>query len=313
MTREMIQLRPEVEELVREIATRRDSVLLRVPRGRALRDLREDQAHALEHSSLLNQAERHLVQVHREEVAYALRLAAWMQIASQRREEVLVVRHQSPGIDIPVPSERSVAARASISLSELHVVPEREAIAVLLQRCVAAEPGERPSAERLCAAAHRLVPTFNGRMLAATAFFVRGSHAAAQTGFADALQVAPTSQARGIAWNNLAEVADARDAWAQARAATERALVEHPTLFAAYVGCLWFSIRLGDSRRARSVERALDSVLGGEPAAVEEQVLRIRSVAPRMKRGLNSAAIRSLQHVREGAGPSAERILHALD
>jgi len=312
MVRDVIQLRPEIEELIREIAARPDSVLLRVPRGSEWRVLQDDRATAGLSDSRLSSAERHLLALHREEVAFLLRQAAWCRVATSPQGQTFVCRRQAPGRVIAVPEPRVVSVHASSLLRDADQGQRVGAEFELLELCVAGEPGRWPLAEDLCAAAHRLAPSFSGRMIAGTAYYLAGRAQVAQLAFQDALNSAPTREDRGIAYNNLAEALDAQDEWGRAQVATIRAIAHHGNLIAAHVGCMWYSIRMGDVRRADSAARDLEQLLQADPLALDEHARRFVACADRMLRGLGPSHRQVLALLRERTGPLAGRILHAL-
>src|SRR5262245_29595941 len=72
-TEAVLPLDPAIEELLRDIAQDPDACLLRVPRPKALSALARGESIEVSGMTGLTHAERELVRVHRDEIAYLLR------------------------------------------------------------------------------------------------------------------------------------------------------------------------------------------------------------------------------------------------
>lgn len=310
MTSNVIQLRPEVLELVREIAARPDSVLLRVPRGSELRTLREDSALASPTSSALSVAERHLVAVHREEVAYVLRCAAWRAIATGEWGERNVHRNYVHGTTIAVPNARELASDASTQLRVAHREPLEEPEFSLLELLTNPTRPIPCAVETLTAAAHRLVPTANGRIFAGLSFRAQGRIGIARTCFLDAWRTASAPGIAAAALQNLGETEAAVGRIRRARDANEIAYKLCPTLISVLVGTLWYSICLSDRVRANRARQELDT---RESNSLGEYQKRFQVDRQRLMGLLSPDARGLLKVVREQKGARRRGLLHALD
>lgn len=312
MVRDVIQLRPEIEELIREIAARPDSVLLRVPRGRWRAALRDDATSVSSLDSGFHRAERHLLAVHREECAHVLRQAAWHRVATSHEGSDRIYLKHTATYSVSVPSESSLARDASRVLEmSLDLKADTDGLG-MVERCVSPGylAGARP--EALCAAAHRLVPSCSGRMICGLSYLHGGRSDAALLVFRELVRLAPTASAEALAWTNLGEAAEAKDRWLWAWSACERAIRADPSLVAPHVGALWFSVRLGSTPRATAAAARLGDLVGDRADLLDEHVQRFSKYAIRMKRGWNSDLERTLRRVQESAGPSAGRLFNAL-
>lgn len=312
MARDVIQLRPEIEELIREIAARPDSVLLRVPRGWERDVLSCDAPRVSSVGSGLRRAERHLIAVHREECAHVLRQAAWYRVAtSSEGSDRIYLRHTATS-SVAVPDPASVARDASRMLDRnLDLHADAEGLG-MLERCVAPGYLQHASPEALCAAAHRLVPTCSGRMICGLAYLHAGRADAALLAFRESVQLAPSASAAALAWTNLGEAAEAKDRWLWAWSACESAIRADPSLVAPNIGSLWFSVRLGSTSKAGAAAARLEDLIGDSSELLDEHVQRFAKYATRMKRGWNPGLERTLRYTHDAAGPSVGRLFDAL-
>jgi len=309
---DVIQLRPEVMELVREIAQRPDSVLLRVKPGAEMCALREDRSWLTGSESSLSRAERHLVEVYREEVAYALRAAAWLLIATSPEGVVRVTRGIGPSRTIPVPTAREVAALASKGLIARKMDGQADATSASLQAIASPEAILWPRPEVLCVLAHRLVPSCNGRILAGIAYALASRPEAARTSFSSGLEFATSVELAAAAWQGIAGLEEQRDQWLRARLAAHRARTLHPGLASAWIIELWCSIRLGEIEPALFAAAALEEIAAQDLSSVAEHGIRIEKTVSALKRSWNREADRTLHTVWARSAQNVGRILHAL-
>ncbi len=306
MMRDMLTLRPEIEALLREVASEPGSALLGVARGRELTALRAE-IPVRASDSRLSRAEKHLVEVYREEVAFVLRSAAWRALATSESGRVRIVRGFVHGSSVSVPTEREIAVQASRTMREAH----GDEVGVL-ERLSGPGGAAGSSPALLCAMAQRLVPSANGRILAGIAFTLEGRIDAARTAFVDALAVAPTAELAAAAWENLAELEETSDRWARARAACERAHVEATSLTSPLVGILWFSVRLDDTARALAAMSELEDLVARAPERLDEHFERFVARKLVMKRAWSSNSDRCLRSLFAGATSQVGRLMHAL-
>jgi len=155
---------PEVEELLRELAADPTSTLLRVPRKGIVPTLFDKHTMVSPRAAGLSSAERHLLQVYREDVELLLR-QAWI-LCSQQNEPFGPVmswhltvdsRHEPPAIG----EWNRRAQRALERPLKGDGAPEARE---LLSLCVRESPLSLPSQTQLAAAALRLVPTNQARI-----------------------------------------------------------------------------------------------------------------------------------------------------
>ena len=178
---------PEVEELLRELAADPTSTLLRVPRKGIVPTLFDRGTMVSPRAAGLSSAERHLLQVYREEVELLLR-QAWI-LYSQQNEPFGPVmswhvtvdrRHEPPSIE----EWRSRSQRALERPLEGDGAPEARE---LLLQCIRESPLSLPTHTQLAAAALRLVPTNQARIYIATDLQLSGRIEVALRSYRDVL------------------------------------------------------------------------------------------------------------------------------
>ncbi len=310
MNPDVIQLRPEVLELVREIAARPDSVLLRVPRGAEMRTLREDRAVVSPTSTNLSRAERHLVAVYREEVAYVLRCAAWRAITTSEWGERYVNLGYVHGTSIAVPSARSVSQGAATQLSGTNPAQLDDTTLWALEHLAGLGTPFDATARVLSAIAHRLVPSATCRIYAAMALKMQGRVEAARLMYVDAWRIAPSPEIAAAALQNYGESELALGRIERARDASMQAHLLCPSLTSALVSVLWNSICLGDTPQAEAAKRELEM---RDPSTLTEYQKRFLVDRQKLKASLTAEGRYVLDQVRDDASAGVGRLLHAVD
>ncbi|MBL8860967.1 MAG: hypothetical protein JNK02_03065 [Planctomycetes bacterium] len=312
MSPEALRLHPEVEGIVREIVARPAPQLLRVrgqPEARAFSSTRTEIGG---HESWLASAERHLVQVHREEIAFALRLAAWHRMATGLDGFDRVHRTVTASTSVPLPTRSAIRASAGLALQGVLPTGVEPMIHEALERLVDPEGVSAVEPVLLLQAAHRLVPSERGRILAGSAFALRHQPGPALLCFGDAIRSRPAVEFEAVAWNNVADVLDGVNGPVSALRALERATRLLPGFVFAEAGRLWCSIRVGHIDVARGAAREIDAIEAIEPGALDEVE---RHWTRRREQGgatLSPDRVLMLRAVRDGAGAGARRLIDAL-
>jgi len=225
MSREMITLSAEVEEVLRDVARRPGSGLLRVPRKDVARTVLERGAVAHARAAGMSAAERHLVQAHREEVAFVLRQAAHLMICEDAIIGAFAVNRAVPELRAPLAAHHEMRIAAS-GLVQSNDIKVRDCGATeILELLLRGELGQWPSLGQIAASAHRLVPTQSSRLNAALHARVSGEFAQSRLIFGEILAIGGSSAVMGMAWTNLSDVylavRDSSSGLRAARRATE--------------------------------------------------------------------------------------------
>ncbi|MEQ1735638.1 MAG: tetratricopeptide repeat protein [Rhodoglobus sp.] len=272
MSRDVITLQPEVEEILRELAKRPGSALLRVPRKDVVRTVLERDTMVHARSAGLSAAERHLVQVHREEVAFALRQAAYYRLAADSERSKLIADQSFASIRSRIPSLGAVRAEASEVVAELRRGRGDGETLEILESCIAPDPTVWPTAGQLAATAHRLIPSNTSRVYMSLDLRSGGQDLAALAPLRCVIQVGGSSAETAVAWSNLADALVSLGQYEKAYVAAEEACRTDPDLLIAQLNRTLCSILVGDvNRLARGLE-SLDRFLREHTGAVGEAV-----------------------------------------
>jgi hypothetical protein len=314
---DVLDLDPEVVAILREVAARPDAALLRVPRGRAGRELAAESAVVRSGATGLSAAERQLVDAHREEAALALRTAAWFHLEARPPAGHKLRRRITAARVTPAASAHDVARAASEALragaadgSTSAGMPR--AVRDLLESCVR-DPGSADvSVGALCAAAHRLVPSVRARLIAAHAALWDGDIRTAWLLGRASVERASTPDVLAVALNNASEAVEVLGDLAGARSLCERASRTFPGLLAPLASRVYYAAMARDPRALQTAALELEAACAGDPHALDEQVdrFRVRSAlgAPLLDRAQRDFARAQLDRL----GSESRRVVDAL-
>jgi hypothetical protein len=203
MTSEPMLLDPEVEELLRDVAADPDSALLRVRRGSAVRTLFEELQVAGPATAGLSLAERELVRIHRLELAWLFRQLCFVKLLNGARSRAFVSRYITPdraGVLLDPASLGSSIEGISNALDP----NEHGYSTLMLAACSAQRSADGPpTILELGAAAHRLHPTAESRILASQHLVLGESPLGALSLLRVVLQMHPIGTARTSAWHTI--------------------------------------------------------------------------------------------------------------
>jgi len=309
---DVIQLRPEVMELVREIAQRPDSVLLRVKPGTEMRALREDRAWLTGAESNSSRAERHLVEVYREEVAFALRQVAWVALCGDDAGHGKLIRRQVASSETPRPDPRAAAVAISRAMADSPEGVVDGSTRALLEACSDPRSGRSANVLRLCAAAQRLSPSFRARHLAAAWHTLHGREAPALLLARHAIATGHDAMDEALTWTMVAEVHSQSKRWDRAEVASAAAIRAFPELLSPYLVQAWCAIHVADEGRAQAALLELSRIVGGRPGPLVEHIERIAGLRVVMRESMNEASGRVLLRVVDGPVKLAGELFHAI-
>jgi hypothetical protein len=310
MTPTGLQLRPEVEELVREIARRPDSVLLRAPKSRVSeQDLQEP---AWSTQTGLASAERHLVAVHREEVAFALRQLAWSRLHRDVPKNDRLILRNTPNISAPAPDELEAARARARVLEETPVGTVDGDTMRVLESCVRAPGRFEAGVVDLCAIAHRLVPSFQARFNAGTWYSLRGRIQPGLVLARQAMNVAATGVQLAAAWELAGQLAQGQRRWMVAERASRNAIRAEPEFVSPYVALTWSAVQRGDEASARESLRELRALVGTRVDLVAEYRDRFSAMAGTLKSAMSPSARLTIRNLVDGSESLAGELFHAM-
>jgi len=256
MTIQPLLLDPEVEIVLREVAADPRSKLLRVKRPAMIHALLESQPVFGPASAGMTKAERHLVQAHRAEIAYALISVSWYLLTTGSETPNLFSRQGAPGREIPTPSRadcESLLALLRSAGSELSA-DELEACAPSL---LDHESSAR-TAVWCCNVAQRICPTYQAQVHACAGLIT--SHRLSEaSAIAEGLLAEPhANRVRAVTHTNLGLINFRAGRTVASLAAYEDATRADPAYAVGACNRLLLALQVGDEARIREAAQWVD-------------------------------------------------------
>jgi tetratricopeptide (TPR) repeat protein len=305
-------LDPEVDALLREVAADPRSILLRVPRKHALPLLFRNESDVGPMTAGLAAIDRHLLAVHRSEVAELLRKVCLMRLLENPRGRVCVSRYPTLGREVKVPriselreleeSERLSTASCELAANGLDLVLEA------LRNPI----GDLPRVSDLAAVSHRLHPTNEARIFAAMELSQRESSRAAVRLLIAVLSNHPSRETAASAWCNLGYAWNELGERHRALAAYEKGMSVDDDRVLTQMNHLSLGIQVGDGRSVLATSRRLgERIPAGHRAldAFVAGIARARSARRWAPSRTATALVRVLEDELDEAG---RRIAHVF-
>lgn len=305
---EFITLDPELEAILREVAADPDSPLLRVTRPQRIRGLFERGGKVSERSALLGKAERHLVQVYRDEVAWLLRQAALVKLLEGPRGRLYASRYCRGGGEYPLLKPREFRDRAQETAAARSVLDDGSSLLELINLCADDPLGEEPTAADLAAASLRLQPTDEARVLAGIDFAHRDSPWTALRVMGDVLASDPLPGVAASVWSCIGFVYSRWHEYGRSRRAYAKHCSLDPEGIPAWMFRLCMSLQTGDTSEALQSAQSINDLAPRGRLHVDRFV---RSLAKRRRSGEwtpTTDALRLVPIIRDRIGDAAGRI-----
>lgn len=159
MAAEPLLFDPELEGLLRELAADPRSQLLRLPRPRTLPQLLARPDLVRPTHTGLTKAERHLLHVHRDELANVLRRACLMRFFSDPERAIYLNRSIDAHTQIQVETPEQWRARARDTLADLRRSPDPLEGIALVEACLRPDTERSVTITQLARASMLLQPT----------------------------------------------------------------------------------------------------------------------------------------------------------
>lgn len=196
---EALKLEPEVAALLREVAADPHSSLLRArPLSQQVDLFRREETWS-SRSWMLNHAEAELVRVHREQLAWVLRELCLRELYEAKGEQAVLNPYDVQGRRHEVAADSVIAREVETAERFENRAPEVQ-LALTLAAAVRAPSGRRPQVADLAAAAHRLVPSNQARLLAAIDYARGNAQRTAIEIARGVLTCSPKPDHRAVAW-----------------------------------------------------------------------------------------------------------------
>lgn len=250
------RLDPSFVALLQEVAAAPRSKLLRLPSARELpRWLGSEERYTTSDSGL-ELAERELLRVGREELAWLLRQAALRELIDGERTRDQVMRGRR--VDEENRPLRREAIQRRLDAPEMRTEAAADASGIL-RSWLGAQPADRARPAALAAASMRMMPTAQARAVAGVDYAVRLEFVSAKKWLLERLQLDASSVRSASTWENLFLTELRQQRFDCALAAIRRASELDPTSLLARAGIVIVATFVGDASLLRSSARELDS------------------------------------------------------
>jgi hypothetical protein len=294
MSPDLITLSPEVEEVLRDVARRPGSGLLRVQRKDVLRAVVAGDSLVRATSAGLSSAERQLLQVHREEVAYALRAASYHRLVHGPDAPEFLADRAIHKLARAVPSQLDVQ-RAVTGALEVERGGVESGSSVLLRACLGRERAAWPRVDTLAAAAHRLVPTDASRIYVGLEMRRIGQPFAALVAYRSVIHVGGALSTQVAAWTNIGDLLFAQGKIEDASRAAGRASALDASTLCAHVSQAVCAILINRSAQVQKCVETLEEVMLQRPDGLHE-LLALRAQHPAMLTVQQRMMVRHAMH-----------------
>lgn len=309
--REGVRLDPSIEAILREVARDSGSALLRVPRAQVVPTLLEERRTVGPASAGLSLAERELVQVHRNEVAWLLREACAYGLTEGPNTKGRFVRFPSSQSDRP--GVEAIARRARNERECCEVGEDTNIAFELLGRCVDDIPHGRLKISKLAAASYRLQPTEQARLLAGAALAFESSPLAAIRSLRAVVDHTSNRQSLCSAWSIIGMAFAAVSEPKSAHTAYRLACAVRDGQISPVFNRLLFATQVGNRDDVRATAQLLASLdrpqIDELEAFVSLQVHHVKHDVWKPTR----VAVELVRGIREVTGGPARRILDVFE
>jgi len=304
-----ISIDPEVEEILRLIGADRGSALLRVPRPQNIRGLLERTPRVSVGAAMLTVAERHLLQVHRNEVARLLVEAGKTLLIDGPRRRVKVSPYQTARRE-HLRLEPGDLARQMQKIRPSRTIEDNlDHPWKLLEECVRHPFGLAPTVTQLAEASLRLQPSDEARIEAGLDLIHLGAPEASVRILHDVLQAPASASIWASAENNLGVAFAYLGEMEKAHHHHVSACEVGEDVLEPWMNRLIFAIQLGLVDDARLAAESIDSLASEThplvvSVAKRQEVDRLSGVW--FPTGVSHESIRQLE---SRLGPASRRII----
>jgi hypothetical protein len=297
-------LDPEIKELLAGLARDPGARLLRIPRGLALEaGPLEVVPSASAGTAGWTPAERHLLQVHREEVADLL----WRAFRAKLNQDPVAGRFfVTPPEDAAAWKGAGIGALAR----DERLNPDRSQERSLLEAILTDEPSQLPDYHSLAVTAERLVPGPFSQVYRGIALVVGGKRQDAERLLEHLESKGVSRPLRAFAWTTRAVNRTQAGEAHPCLEAYSRAWQLRHDYDAAALGVFLNALELGEEVLARTASVALEQLIGENE--LEHHIQRTIERAREGALTMSTEATKLWKRLEDGLGPISWRIGHAL-
>lgn len=311
MSAERARPSPDLEGLLREVAADPQAALFVIPPEKAVRIALDAGTRLGTAATGLVAAERELLRVHRDELAYLLRHACVMRLFSMERIGAYVIRRTTRTAQHDVWSQSMWRRKTELELQfALDAGLDRERFGIV-RSLIDADAPQHASVAQLAASSARFAPSPQARLYAGMELHMtRQSHSAARI-FESVAAEQACPEVSSTARTSLGNVRNDLDDVLGALAEFESAVRCDGSRLAPLFNLLQFSLIAGRETRALEAARRLDDLVQPDHPAIGEYVEYL-SHPNRIVLRTDPIFTTTLRRIEERIGPTALKVIHAI-
>ncbi len=302
-----IDYHPDLEQVLLDIAEDPKAKLLRIPTsGELVRAVRDEPVGLT--AAGLTEAERHLLQVHREEVAYLLRQRCLIELYTQEDAADKWDRNLTVNRRLEFLEENEWRAQVDSTPPGFDDPPLREGHD-LLTGCLTSPPAARIRVMHLARVSTRL--TLVDQAVAHIAMDLMSSKRwrDAAEGYRDALRMNPMPLTSACCLEGLGVSLFCLDRLEEALEAFRLAVQICPDRSSALMNCLAVSVFLGDRESALDASRRLDELLPPDHISVADYVRVVRKGTYTGRSRMDGHRVRIARVLMEEIGDASRQVV----
>jgi len=309
MSSGFVTLAPELEEILRVVGSDPDSNLLRVPRPRRIRSLFDRESPPSETG--LSSAERHLLRVHRHELAWILRQLCIARLIDGPESRDFESRHITADRSVALPGPHELRDRADCGC-----VPVEGADCAASRRLIEAvvrDPlGGTPTVGELASTSFALEATDEARVLIAIELAQGAGPRSALLVLGELLSRNPDRSVAASAWTHVGLAHAKLGNFAPALEAYRTLCRLDEEVLFGWIGAVLMSLQLGDEASALEAAAGLDERAGAGSIAVAEWTEALTRRRARSEWKPTPAAPALVTRIAGRLGDPSRRLAHAL-
>jgi hypothetical protein len=271
---ESLTFDPELEGLLREIAADPGSRLLRLPRASRPQDLLAIPEPVTRARAGLSLAERHLIEVHRDELAQLLRSACLIRFFRDPQKSVSLNSCAVAGLSILVEDPDEWRSRSQKTLSDIRQSSNTLGGLELIESCLQGDQLDDVTVTQLAQASLIFQPSDTAEAYVGLDLVLAGNTTPAINMMETLLSGTMSSLVRSCVLENLALAYSSKNDIITARSAYYQAIHACPNRPSAYVGWLLTALQSASRQASLRASRTVDEECRGSPYVVSDLASR---------------------------------------
>ncbi|MFT5052596.1 MAG: hypothetical protein ACI8QZ_004032 [Chlamydiales bacterium] len=308
MTDSMDHVDPELQSLLADIAVDGESTLFRTSASQRKRILFPTDREARATSAQISKAERHLLMVHRGEVAQLLYTSAQRLILEDPAFGTFINTSDTAGRDLRLPDPANWKRRAEVS-SVRHKDAKGEVRAgqdLIDHLCSGAG---RATPRELLEACMRVLPADRVRVTLAVDYLRRGADAQAEALTLEVLASEPSSMIRSYAWQHMGFIECRRNSYDKAMVAYEASADACSERVAPLTSMFFVAVQAGHLDGALRATGRLDDSVDRDHLAVRSHIEAQQAARQRGDWRMTAAAREIIRSSGDSLGEAGDEIV----